>query len=80
MFVRLCSVAPAFGGTSMVCHVVVGVDVKLYLTLILMIDEVDIDVYVHVHVHFGVGVGVGCTLPNTAVTCWVCFPFYSTSK
>ena len=46
------------------------------------IDEVDIDVYVHVHVHFGVGdgVGVGYTLPNTAVTCWVCFPSHSTLK
>ena len=44
------------------------------------IYEVDIDVYVHVHVHFGLGVGVGCTLPNTAVTCWVCFRSHSTSK
>ena len=44
------------------------------------IYEVDIDVYVHVHVHFGLGVGVGCTLPNTAVTCWVCFPSHSTNE
>ena len=42
------------------------------------IDKVDIDVFVHVHVHFGVGVGVGCTSPNTAETCWVCFPSHST--
>ena len=69
------SAASASEDTNLVCYVVVGDDVDADVVL-----YVDIDVYLHVQVHFGVGVGVGCTLPNTAVTCWVCFPSHSTSK
>ena len=39
MFERLCSVAPAFWGTSLVCYVVVGVDVNADVVLYVDIDD-----------------------------------------